>query len=135
MVRAKKGFTPLQRLQEIFSSELFNTLFNQQPALKEGWKKKVIPITGDLTLSGLGISEEEKFLLVNEVDIVINCAASVNFDDPLLEALNINYFGCLRILDLALSCKNIVCMAHVSTAYVNSNREEGIVEEKIYEEV
>ena len=27
MVRAKKGFTPMQRLSEIFSSELFTTLF------------------------------------------------------------------------------------------------------------
>lgn len=32
---------------------------------------------------------------------MINCAASVNFDDPILEALNINYFGTLRMLDLA----------------------------------
>jgi hypothetical protein len=41
-------------------------------------------------------------MLIEEVDIIINIAASTNFDDPLLEALNINYFGCLRMLDLAL---------------------------------
>jgi hypothetical protein len=64
---------------------------------------------------------------------LINCAASTNFDDPLLEALNINYFGCLRMLDLALSCKKIICMTHVSTAYVNSNRPGGIINEDIYE--
>lgn len=40
-------------------------------------------------------------MLQNEVNIIINCAASVNFDDPLKEALNINYFGTLRLLDLA----------------------------------
>ena len=32
---------------------------------------------------------------------MINCAASVNFDDPLHDALNINYFGCLRMLEIA----------------------------------
>ena len=50
MVRAKKGQTPLQRVQEIFSSELFNTLFQQQPHMKKNWDQKVYPIVGDLTL-------------------------------------------------------------------------------------
>jgi fatty acyl-CoA reductase len=63
---------------------------------------------------------------------MINCAASVNFDDPLLEALNINYFGTLRMLDLAQNAKNIEVFTHVSTAYVNSNR-VGSIEEKVYD--
>jgi thioester reductase-like protein len=49
----------------------------------------------------LGLSQEHRDTLINEVDVIINCAASVNFDDPLLEALGINYFGSLRMLDLA----------------------------------
>ena len=36
-----------------------------------------------------------------EVQVIINCAASVNFDDPILIQLNINYFGTLRLLELA----------------------------------
>jgi fatty acyl-CoA reductase len=72
-------------------------------------------------MDGLGISPEDRQLLVNEVDVVINCAASINFDDPLLDALQINYFGCLRLLNLAKECKNITTFTHVSTAYVNSN--------------
>ena len=69
--------------------------------MKSGWSSKVFPICGDLTLSGLGISDSDKATLVKELDLVINCAASTNFDDPLLDALNINYFGTLRMLDLA----------------------------------
>ena len=72
-------------------------------------------------MDGLGISPEDRQLLVNEVYVVINCAASINFDDPLLDALQINYFGCLRLLNLAKECKNIATFTHVSTAYVNSN--------------
>jgi len=102
MVRAKKGVTPMQRLVEIFSSELFTTLFQKNPEMKEGWKTKVAPIVGDLTIKKLGISPEDKAIIIEEVDIIINSATSTNFDDPLLEALNINYFGCLRMLDLAL---------------------------------
>lgn len=86
------------------------------------WKEKIFPIVGDLTLSGLGLSPESREVLKTQVDLIINCAASTNFDDPLLDALNINYFGCMRILDLAHECKKLQCMTHVSTAYVNSNR-------------
>lgn len=65
------------------------------------WQDKIQPIGGDLTLNGLGLSNMDRETLLNEVNIYINCAASVNFDDPLLEALNTNFFGCMRILDLA----------------------------------
>ena len=70
--------------------------------------------------------------MVEEVDIIINNAASVNFDDPLLEALNINYFGVMRLLDLAKMSKKKATFTHVSTAYVNSNR-GGRIEEKVYD--
>ena len=69
------------------------------------WPNKIGAILGDLTLTGLGLSKEHREILVNEVDIIINSAASVNFDDPLLDALNINYFGCMRMLELAKECK------------------------------
>lgn len=91
----------LQRLEEIFQSEIFETLFKIKPQMKSDWKLRIFPVAGDLTLSGLGLSPESRQTLIDEVQIMINCAASVNFDDPLLEALNINYFGTLRMLDLA----------------------------------
>ena len=68
---------------------------------------KIIPIQGDLIVEGLGLSPEDLELIVNSVDIIINSAASVNFDDPLKDALNINYFGASRILELAKKCKNL----------------------------
>jgi len=60
-------------------------------------KQKIVPIQGDLTMEGLGISPEERKLVTDNVQIIINSAASVRFDDPLLEALQINYFGSIRI--------------------------------------
>jgi len=47
------------------------------------------------------MSSDERNIVTNEVDVIINSAASVNFDDPLQEALQINYFGSLRMLELA----------------------------------
>jgi len=46
--------------------------------------------------------------------------------------MNINYFGCMRMLDIAQKSKSVLCFTHVSTAYVNSNR-SGRIEEKIYD--
>ena len=46
-------------------------------------------------------------MIIENVDIIINSAASVNFDDPLQEGLKINYFGATRVMDLAKECKNL----------------------------
>ena len=89
-------------------------------------------MAGDLIIDKLGISEVDRAELVNELDILINCAASVNFDDPLLDAIQINYFGCMRMLELAKECRKLKAFTHVSTAYVNCNR-QGFIEEKIYD--
>jgi alcohol-forming fatty acyl-CoA reductase len=85
-----------------------------------------------LIIEGLGIDPAMRKILTEEVNLIINSAASVNFDDPLLDAIQINYFGCMRMMELAAECKNLLSMVHVSTAYVNANF-YGLVEEKIYE--
>lgn len=95
---------------------------------------KVIPIGGDLIIDKLGLSVEHREMVKNEVDIIINCAASVSFNDPLLDAIQINYFGCRRMMTLALECKKLLCFTHVSTAYVNCNMlGNPKIEEKVYD--
>ena len=49
---------------------------------------------GDLVIDKLGLSDADREIIADQVDVIINSAASVNFDDPLHEALQINYFGC-----------------------------------------
>jgi hypothetical protein len=56
------------------------------------------------------------------VNIIINNAASIDFQMPLEQALQINYFGPLRLLDLAKNSKNLECLTHVSTSYVNADK-------------
>lgn len=133
MVRPKKTVSIQERLaKEVFVSEIFQ--FVRKEKSREFYEeklKRIVPIAGDLIMDKLGLSPEDKSLLVNELDLIINCAASVNFDDPLLDAIQINYFGCMRILELAQECRKLQSLTHVSTAYVNSNR-TGFIEEKIY---
>ena len=54
--------------------------------------------------------------------------------EPLHDALQSNYFGALRMQELAKECRNLICMVHVSSALVNSNQpHRSFIEEKCYE--
>ena len=61
-------------------------------------------------------------MLIEKVHVVINCAASVDFNAPLHEALEINYFGTQRMFELACQVRHLENFVHVSTAYVNSDK-------------
>lgn len=102
MVRDKKGMSVRQRFDNgILSSEIFREHFKRDPNFQQTIHDKVIPVAGDLIIDRLGLSEADRAMVTSETNLVINCAASVNFDDPLLDALQINYFGCIRMLELA----------------------------------
>ena len=47
----------------------------------------MVPIEGDLVLKGLGMKPEDRKLLAEEVEIILNSAASINFMEPLRDAL------------------------------------------------
>lgn len=66
------------------------------------------------------------------MNIVINSAASIDFNSRLDEAININIKGTLRVYDLVTKMKNLQNFVHISTAYVNCNH-QGWVEERIYD--
>lgn len=61
----------------------------------------------------------------------MNCAASVDFNAQLIDAININVRGTLRMMELARQTKNLENFVHVSTCYVNSDK-RGWIEEEIY---
>ena len=135
MIRSKKNMSLDERLDKtVLSSEIFDPLFKHNISLKESVRARIIPIAGDLIINKLGLSAADRAMVTAETDVLINCAASVSFDDPLLDALQINYFGCKRMLELAHECKRLRVFSHVSTAYVNSNILDGSkIEEKVYD--
>lgn len=87
--------------------------------------KSIIPISGDIEKDGLGISQEDKNLIMkNPLDIVFHCAASVEFNLPLKDSININVYGALKLYDFIVQCAPKAHFVHVSTAYVGSMLEE-----------
>jgi long-chain acyl-CoA synthetase len=78
---------------------------------------KVSALPGDLARDGLGLDPALLHRLANELDLIINCAASVAFDERLDHALDLNTFGPTRLLALARASGNLP-LVQVSTAYV-----------------
>jgi fatty acyl-CoA reductase len=103
LVRRKRNQTPLLRVRAILESRAFQHLKDAmgESQFFEWATKKIIPVTGDLILERLGLSNADRDIVTRNCHVIINCAASIKFNDPLQEALTINYFGSLRMLELA----------------------------------
>ncbi|XP_045529419.1 fatty acyl-CoA reductase 1-like [Pieris brassicae] len=127
LLRSKKGVKPEDRLATLYASECFSRLRKEKPGLFES---KVFFIAGDCSEIGLGMSEEDRALIVNRAHIVFHVAASVRFDDTLKVAARLNLRGTRELVELAKEIKNLEVLLHVSTSYANTNRE--IIDEVVY---
>ncbi|KAK1409996.1 hypothetical protein QVD17_36528 [Tagetes erecta] len=135
LVRASDAKSALQRFnKEAVDKDLFNSLkakygTNLQSFLSE----KVTAVAGDITYENLGVKESS---LIEEmwgnVDVVVNVAATTNFDERYDIALALNTFGAKNVLNFAAKCVNIKLLLHVSTAYV-AGEEPGLILETPYE--
>ncbi len=71
---------------------------------------------------GLDLSAESFKMLTENVNVIINSAASVDFNARLDEAIRINVKGTLRMFELAKHTKNLNNFVHISTCYVNCEK-------------
>ncbi|XP_066144968.1 putative fatty acyl-CoA reductase CG5065 [Euwallacea fornicatus] len=127
LVRGKKGKPPKERIREIFAGPLFDMLKELRgPQIINN----VMAIEGDVMLPNLGIKEEDRKMITEEVEIIFNCAATIRFDEHLTKAVLLNVRGTKFMLELAKECKKLLCFVHVSTAYCHLN--ERILYEKPY---
>ncbi|CAD1471397.1 unnamed protein product, partial [Heterotrigona itama] len=91
---------------------------------------KVRLVQGDVTLPDLGLSQDDRITLIENVNIVFHIAATVKFNEPLDVAVNINTAGTARIIQLCKQLKHVISVVYVSTAYSNAHLSE--IEEKVY---
>lgn len=127
LMREKRGKTVEQRLEDLTKNEVFEVLLKEQ---SKDIFKKLIPVQGDVGLENLGISPADRQTLVNNVNVIIHSAATLDFHEPLKPTVNINLLGTRRVTQLAKETKNLASLVHVSSAYVNSYLVE--CEENLY---
>lgn len=128
LLRSKKGLDARQRLDGLFSAELFKRL-NEAQGPKA--RNKVIAIQGDISFDNLGISDDDRQTLIREVSVVFHSAATVKFDEPLRTSVEFNVLGTRRVIQLCHEMKELKALIHVSTAYANCNRTE--IDEVLYD--
>lgn len=91
--------------------QLFSVLRSQQG---EEPFKKVTAIAGDVSAPDLAISPEDRQLLINEVNMIFHCAATIRFDEALKKAVLLNVRGTKLMLELAKQVKNLlVCFSGI----------------------
>jgi len=131
-VRTKKDQQPEQRLfSTVIGSRIWDRLRNEKGSQFDEWiKSKLILIPGDLTQRGLGVEPKHRQLIKDKVQIVIHCAASIDFDEPLDQALGNNVVASAELFELAGECKKLEVYTHISTAYVSCNS-RGFVKEAL----
>lgn len=131
-IRRKKGSSVFERFQkEILDSPCFDRVKRLYPNFDSSILPKLKPISGDMLKPRLDLSQEDFLELSENLNIIINSAASVDFNQRLDQALQINTWGTLRVVELAKACKSLKAFVQISTAYVNCNK-EGWIQEKIY---
>lgn len=68
---------------------------------------KIVVIQGDCALETLGISEEDRKLITDNVSLIYHFAATIRFDEKLKRAVELNTRGTQEMIKLGLECKNL----------------------------
>jgi fatty acyl-CoA reductase len=117
LMRPKKGKAIEERLQELTKNAIFQTLLETTSA---DIFQKLVPISGDVGEENLGISDADRQVLIDNVNVVFHSAATLDFEASLKPTVEINLLGTRRVMQLCQQIKNLKSVVHVSSAYVNS---------------
>lgn len=125
--RPKKGLSNEERLDAIFTGPVFETLQKTQP----DFKSRCTIIDGDLQKLELGLSLEDKRLIIDSAEVVIHAAADVRFDQFIKTAVETNVRGTRELCRLTEKIRNLVSVVYVSTAYSHCPRKS--IDEQFYD--
>lgn len=103
LIREKKGKEREKRFQEVFDVPIFDLLKRKRP----NFQSKVSMVSGDCVLPDLGLDEATIAKLIDEVDVVFHCAATVRFDQHIKTAAYINVRTVKDLIGMAKQMKKL----------------------------
>ncbi|HWD55086.1 MAG TPA: HAD-IB family phosphatase [Acidimicrobiales bacterium] len=119
--------------REVIKNDCFDRLRGE---LGDGFAdevaRRVRAVAGDVSRDGLGLDDEGRAAL-GAADVVIHSAATVSFDAPLTQAVEINLLGPSRVAAAIADCGSNGHLIAVSTAYVASTHQGEAKEELLSE--
>ncbi|MDX1589116.1 MAG: fatty acyl-CoA reductase [Oleiphilaceae bacterium] len=114
---------------DIITSSVFETLKLEDPeGVQRFCDERIVCHTGEMTEPFFAMTRSGFEALAEQVDAVINSAASVNFREPLDTALSINTLCLSHLMELVQAAGDIP-LIQVSTCYVNGHNQGHIHEE------
>src|ERR1700727_1938030 len=129
----RRGDAPARLAREVIKNDCFDRL---RAELGEGFTteitKRVRAVPGDVSQDGLGLDDEGRRALA-AAHVVIHSAATVSFDAPLTQAVEINLLGPSRVAAAIAETGSARPPVAVSTAYVASTHQGEAKEELLSE--
>ncbi|KAH0816530.1 hypothetical protein GEV33_006262 [Tenebrio molitor] len=119
LMRAKKGKTSAQRLEEILKNE------------RPDYESRVTAVVGDCVQEDLGLAPEDREELISKTNIVFHVAATVSFTENIKIAYDVNVKGTKALLDLCKKFEHLKSVVHTSTASVYCHLDA--IDEVIYD--
>ncbi|KAM7268810.1 hypothetical protein ACFE04_010976 [Oxalis oulophora] len=131
LIRADDSITCSERLHH---EDVFNTLRDKMgKAFNSFITEKVVAVPGDISKENLGIEDYKlREEMWKEIKIIVNVAATTDFDERYDISFDINTLGALNVLNFAKKCLHTKILLHVSTAFVGDLREEILMEKPFY---
>ncbi|XP_061342397.1 fatty acyl-CoA reductase 3-like [Gastrolobium bilobum] len=134
LLRAADAKSATHRLHnEIICKDLFRLLKEKLGSNFNSfvWEKCTL-VPGDISREDLGLEDSIlKEEIYNQTDVIVNLAATTNFDERYDISLGLNTFGVKHVINFAKKCTKLEVLVHVSTAYV-CGEGEGLVLENPY---
>ncbi|KAK6119851.1 hypothetical protein DH2020_046398 [Rehmannia glutinosa] len=134
LLRAPDTNTAMLRFNnEVIAKDLFEVVKEKCGGNFSSFlSEKVRVVAGDITCENLGVKELGLLKeMWEEVDVVVNLAATTNFDERYDVSLGINTMGARHVFNFSKNCTKLKVLVHVSTAYV-SGEKEGLILETPY---
>uniref|UniRef100_A0A0E0KPD4 Fatty acyl-CoA reductase n=1 Tax=Oryza punctata TaxID=4537 RepID=A0A0E0KPD4_ORYPU len=133
LVRAPDATAAEERvLTEVVGKGLFDVLREKYGAgFQSFMKEKIYAVPGDVMHENFGLGSCEILQLSQEVDIIVNGAATTNFMERYDVALATNAVGVLHLCQFAKQCDKLKTLLHVSTAYVAGEQAGQLLEKPL----
>jgi fatty acyl-CoA reductase len=129
----RRSDAPARLAREVIKNDCFDRLRSELGDRFAGEvERRVRAVPGDVGRDGLGLDDDGREAL-RRADVVIHSAATVSFDAPLTQAVEINLLGPSRVAAAMSEVGSSGHLISVSTAYVASTHQGEAKEELLSE--
>ncbi|XP_062086573.1 probable fatty acyl-CoA reductase 4 [Humulus lupulus] len=135
LLRASDSNSATHRMHtQVIGKEVFRVLREERGKDFDGFiEQKLVAVAGDISYEDLRIKDVNlRHEMWNNLDIILNSAATTDFYERYDVSLGINTMGVVHMLNFAKKCLKLKVFLHVSTAYVCGEM-KGVIEEKAFE--